>query len=53
MTQRRSDPTQREYFDFLSGLMNATDKDTDDKMRITENEIYGASRRAAIGSTLM
>lgn len=52
MAERRAETTQREHFDLLSGLMDAAEKDPDDKMRITEDEMYCASRRAAIDPIL-
>ena len=42
MAERRSENKQQERFDLLSGLMSAAEKDPDDKMRITEDEMYCA-----------
>ena len=52
MAERRAETTQREHFDLLSGLMDAAEKDPDDKMRITEDEMYCASRRAVVDPIL-
>ena len=49
---RHAETTQREHFDLLSGLMDAAEKDPDDKMRITEDEMYCASRRAVVDPIL-
>jgi len=47
MAERQSGNTQRERFDLLSGLMEAAEKDPDDKMRITNDEMYCAPCLAA------